>query len=163
MKVSTNIKTYVKNKVDEFANTVLKALKDQKQALYEEPVKHDETVRKLFSEEQDKFRSNLVQRLSTELPSESIFASDEYRRDEVCSIPLTDLINMLTANQLPIVTNNNYISICKVIHELQIVKSHTINKILVGLELETIDPKDIGKEISMSFDGYRLTSCKKES
>ena len=76
MKVSTNIKTYVKYKVDEFANTVLEELKDQKQALYEELVKHDETVRKLFSEAQDKFRTNLLQRLSTEFPSESIFASD---------------------------------------------------------------------------------------
>lgn len=76
MKVSTNIKTYVKYKVDEFANTVLEELKDQKQALYEELVKHDETVRKLFSEEQNKFRTNLLQRLSTEFPSESIFASD---------------------------------------------------------------------------------------
>ena len=154
MKVSTNIKTYVKYKVDEFANTVLEDLKDQNQALYEELVKHDETVRKLFSEEQDKFRTNLLQRLSTELPSESIFASDEYRRDEVCSIPLVDLINRLTANQLPIVTNDNYISICKAIHDLQLVKSHTVNEILVGLELETIDPKDIDKEISLSFDGY---------
>lgn len=154
MKVSTNIKTYVKYKVDEFANTVLEDLKDQKQALYEELVKHDETVRKLFSEEQDKFRTNLLQRLSTELPSESIFASDEYRRDEVCLIPLVDLINRLTANQLPIVTNENYISICKAIHDLQLVKSHTVNKILVGLELETIDPKNIDKEISLSFDGY---------
>lgn len=46
------------------------------------------------------------------------------------------------------------ISICKAIHDLQLVKSHTVNKILVGLEVETIDPKDIDKEISLSFDGY---------
>lgn len=51
-------------------------------------------------------------------------------------------------------TNENYIRICKAIHDLQLVESHTVNKILVGLELETIDSKDIDKEISLSFDGY---------
>lgn len=28
------------------------------------------------------------------------------------------------------------------------------SSVFVGLELETIDPKDIDKEISISFDGY---------
>lgn len=154
MKVSTNIKTYVKYKVDELANTVLKGLKKQKQDLYEELIKQDKTVSKLFREEQNKFRTNLIQRISAELPAESICVSDEYRRDEYCSIPMEDLINTLTSNELPIVTNDIYVRICKAIHDLQTVKSHTINKILVQLELETLAPKDIDKEISISFEVY---------